>query len=102
MVGERGFEPPTPWSRKRQLVYKQQPTSLRSGASASTNLLILVRIYHSHSYGCPFAGAPSGADHYCRLDRHRLAQATLALVAPRNRTPFFLGFEGRATHPRPL
>ena len=65
MVGERGFEPPTPWSRKRQLVYKQPLNILRSGASTSTDPLILAQTCHSHPYGCPFLGAPSISDHFC-------------------------------------
>lgn len=68
LFSERGFEPPTTCSRKRQLVYKQQLTIPISTASTSTNLLMLARACHSHSYGCPFVGAPPAGDHGCFLN----------------------------------
>jgi hypothetical protein len=33
MVGERGFEPPTPWSRTENVIYNQQLANRNRGAS---------------------------------------------------------------------
>jgi len=58
MVGERGFEPPTPWSRKRKQLQDQQLTILSGGASTGNRHLILESDFHSDTNGCPIPGAP--------------------------------------------
>jgi hypothetical protein len=70
MVGERGFEPPTPWSRTDNALYNQQLVNRNRGASIAYALLILIDSFQSVSIGNPIVGTlwhltddPSDHDH---------------------------------------
>ena len=59
MVGERGFEPPTPGPETKEISQGVDFSIHVSGASTVQTHVIPARRAQSFSYGCPGVGAPN-------------------------------------------
>jgi DNA-binding transcriptional MocR family regulator len=59
MVGERGFEPPTPGPETKEISQGVDFSIHVSGASTAQTHVILIHRSQSFSYGCPRMGAPN-------------------------------------------
>src|SRR5208337_274589 len=115
MVGERGFEPPTPWSRTRcstrlshspTFAFHLQPRDLNRAASRSAKLKKVSSLPAAPCGAAPNARRLTLPPLHSQLLIDSIAVAHLSLVGPAGPAPCPLGRPHLGSHPpcdpRPL